>query len=146
MTHYIFLAVMLAVTGWILYRLSRLLKGKTITNGNDNIPVEAETVGQTAGLSPEKTIFPAATKAVTKSKRPEEPEGYEETFLVDHISKIRISVNINRDLFYRIRTYLPVIAPELAMSSYLNNIITEHIETHLDEINKLYNSNFKKQL
>ena len=88
----------------------------------------------------------AAAKPAARRKRKEEPEGYESKFLVNQSSKYRITVNISRELFDRIRSFLPMIAPDVTMTSYLNNIVSEHIETHLDEINKLYNSKIKKHL
>jgi hypothetical protein len=71
---------------------------------------------------------------------------YPARFLLNDHSKNRVSANISRELFQRIRKFLPVIAPDITLTSYLNNIISEHLESHLDEINELYNSEVEKPL
>lgn len=73
-------------------------------------------------------------------------ESYPARFLVNDRSRNRVSANISRELFQRIRKFLPVIAPDITLTSYLNNIISEHLETHWAEINELYNSEFEKPL
>jgi hypothetical protein len=82
-----------------------------------------------------------------RKKRESEPEeGYAERFLVNDRSRNRVSANISRELFNRIRKYLPVVAPDVTLTSYLNNIISEHIENHRDEIDKLYKREIEKPL
>ena len=77
-----------------------------------------------------------------RKKREEEPEGsYAGKFLVNDHNKNRVSANISRKLFDRIKKYLPVIARDVSMTSYLNNIISEHIEAHWDEIRELIAQN-----
>jgi hypothetical protein len=81
-----------------------------------------------------------------KKKMDEPGENYSTRFLINDHSKNRVSANISRELFQRIKKFLPVIAPDITLTSYLNNIISEHLESHLDEINELYNSEFEKPL
>lgn len=87
--------------------------------------------------SPENRKPPAKRK-----KREDEPEGsYAGKFLVNDHNKNRVSANISRKLFDRIKKYLPLIASDVSMTSYLNNIISEHIEAHWDEIRELIAQN-----
>lgn len=102
---------------------------------------EARSSGNTVEVASQET-----KKTYAKKKKKEEPDSYEAIFLINDYTKDRVSVNISRKLFSRIRTFLPVIGPGITLTSYLNNIISEHLETNIDEIDKLYNSNFQKNL
>lgn len=46
----------------------------------------------------------------------------------------RVQVYLNRQLYDQIKNFLPVIAPETSIASYISNIITEHVELHIEEI------------
>lgn len=94
-------------------------------------------------LSPIERHKPSSGR---KKKTDEPGESYPARFLVNDRSKNRVSANISRELFQRIKKFLPVIAPDITLTSYLNNIISEHLESHLDEINELYNSEIEKPL
>ena len=50
----------------------------------------------------------------------------------------RVQVYLNRQLYEQIKNFLPVIAPETSIASYLSNIIAEHIELNIEEITQLY--------
>lgn len=127
---------------------------------------EVPVFGDGTPLAPEETPVPAAAPLpvaesggtqesqrmegrksyVKKKKKESEPEGYAARFLVNDQSRNRVSANISRELFERIRKFLPVIAPDITLTSYLNNIISEHMESHWDEICELYNSELEKPL
>lgn len=81
-----------------------------------------------------------------KKKMVQSGESYAARFLVNDRSRNRVSANISRELFERIRKFLPVIAPDITLTSYLNNIVSEHMESHLNEITKPYHSEFEKPL
>ena len=49
---------------------------------------------------------------------------------------------LNRKLYDEIKNYLYVIAPEVSISSYISNIIAEHIELNIDEITQMYKERF----
>lgn len=87
-----------------------------------------------------------AKKVYTRRKKREEPEGYAERFLIDDRIKNRVSTCISRDVYDRIRKFLPLIAPDVALTSYLNNIVADHLEQHWDEISELYNVELEKPL
>lgn len=81
-----------------------------------------------------------------ETKQEERKGSYRDIFLVNDRSKNRVSANISRELFERIRKFLPMIAPDITLTSYLNNVISEHLENHWDEIRELYNSETEKPL
>jgi hypothetical protein len=111
--------------------------GNSSGTEKESSPVESPAVEAT-----EKRRYSSGRK-----KKMDEPGGsYPARFLLNDHSKNRVSANISRELFQRIRKFLPVIAPDITLTSYLNNIISEHLESHLDEINELYNSEVEKPL
>ncbi|MEG1612383.1 MAG: DUF3408 domain-containing protein [Alistipes sp.] len=42
------------------------------------------------------------------------------------------------------RRFLTVIAPDVSIASYVNNIISEHLEKHWDEINDMYDQSLNQ--
>lgn len=114
-----------------------------VKQGISSIEIPTGKPGQTQELSSTGVRRPSAKR---KKKMDKPGKSYTTKFLVNDRSKNRVSANISRELFQRIRKFLPVIAPDTTLTSYLNNIISEHLETHWDEINELYNSEFEKPL
>lgn len=80
-------------------------------------------------------------KGKTCRKREEESD-YREKYLKNNPVSYRIQVYVNRRLYEHIKHYLPVIAPDVSISSYISNIVAEHVELHVDEINKMYKDRF----
>ncbi len=121
------------------------------TGGNSSGPKkEPSPVEVPAGESGQGQELPSTQgrrPSTGRKKKMDEPgESYPARFLVNDRSRNRVSTNISRELFQRIRKFLPVIAPDITLTSYLNNIISEHLESHWDEINELYNSELEKPL
>ena len=61
-------------------------------------------------------------------------------------SSLRSQTYINKEVYDRIRRFLPVIAPEVSISGYISNILAEHLERYAEEINDLYEKQFEKPL
>ncbi|KAB4253872.1 DUF3408 domain-containing protein [Bacteroides uniformis] len=101
--------------------------------GNDEGGQAEKPAEETGGFVPEK--------GRTRSKR-EEKSDYREKYLVNHPLPGRIQVYVNRRLYEHIKHFLPVIAPDVSISSYISNIVAEHIELYLEEINKMYKDRF----
>jgi hypothetical protein len=78
-----------------------------------------------------------------RKKESEPEEDYAGRFLVNDRSKNRVSANISRELFDRIKQYLSLVAPDISLTSYLNNIISDHIDSHWDEISELITQKLK---
>lgn len=85
-------------------------------------------------------------RSYAKRKKKEETGSYIEKFCVNDKSRDRVSLKISGELYDRIRRFLPVIAPELNLTSYLNNIISDHLDQNWDEITELYNNEINKPL
>ena len=77
----------------------------------------------------------------TRRKR-ESDSGFRQKYLVNTPMPGRIQVYLNRKLYDEIKNYLYVIAPEVSISSYISNIIAEHIELNIDEITQMYKERF----
>ena len=99
--------------------------------------VKSESIGQTTPTDESVAV------AVKPRRRSRQKQSYAGKFLVNDRSPHRVSANISRRLFDRIKKFLPVIAPGVTLTSYLNNIIENHLETHQDEINELMARNME---
>lgn len=88
-----------------------------------------------------------ARSAVGQDKRvlPQANE-YRSRYLVPMPSSLRSQTYISKDIYDRIKRFLPVIAPEVSISGYIGNILSEHLERHAKEINLLYEQRFEKPL
>lgn len=76
----------------------------------------------------------------------EEPNNYQSRYLVPTTSSLRSQTYINKEVYDRIKRFLPVIAPEASISGYISNILAEHLERYAKEINELYEKQFEKPL
>lgn len=93
---------------------------------------------------------PLETKARTSvrqgKRRTEECNDYRSRYLVPMSSSLRSQTYISKDIYDRIKRFLPIIAPEVSISGYIGNILSEHLEHHAKEINELYEQQFEKPL
>lgn len=79
-------------------------------------------------------------------RKREEPSEYRDKYLVNTPAPARMQTYINRESYTRIRRFLTVIAPDVSITSYVNNILSEHLEKHWDEINDIYDKALNKPL
>lgn len=106
-------------------------------------PEPAET-GEPApenGMQAEEAAVPATEKGRARKKR-EEDSDYRERYLRNNPVPYRIQVYVNRRLYEHIKHFLPVIAPDVSISSYISNIVAEHVDLHMEEINRMYKERF----
>lgn len=89
----------------------------------------------------EESAVSVPGKGRTRKKREEDSE-YRERYLRNNPVPYRIQVYVNRRLYEHIKHFLPVIAPDVSISSYISNIVAEHVEQYLEEINKMYKERF----
>ena len=77
-----------------------------------------------------------------KPRKKREESNYRQKYLMNTPLSGRIQVYLNRQLYDPIKNFLPVIAPETSIASYISNIIAEHIELNIEEITQLYKERF----
>lgn len=82
----------------------------------------------------------------SRRKSEEPPSQYRERFLVVTANSMRSQTYINKEVYERIRRFLPVIASEVSISSYISNILVDHLEHYAEEINSLYDKAYAKPL
>lgn len=80
-------------------------------------------------------------KGQPKRKRCEE-SSYKRRFLKNSSQGGRIQVYMDRALYENIKRFLPAIAPKVSLSSYITNIVADHVEQYIDEINRRYRKSF----
>lgn len=85
-------------------------------------------------------------KSVRNRRKKESGSDYRELFLVNTPSPNRSQTYINRDIYERIKRFLPLIAPEVSIASYISNILGDHMERHWEEINEMYSQELSKPL
>lgn len=71
---------------------------------------------------------------------------YRRRFLVQVPASIRCQTYINRDIYERIKRFLPVIANDVSISGYVSNILNDHLEKHWSQISELYDEESSKPL
>lgn len=77
-------------------------------------------------------------------RKREESSEYRDKYLVNTPAPARVQTYINRESYTRIRRFLTVIAPDVSIASYVNNILSEHLEKHWDEINDMYDQSISQ--
>lgn len=85
-------------------------------------------------------------KSIRNRRKKESGSDYRELFLVNTPSPNRSQTYINRDIYERIKRFLPLIAPEVSIASYISNILGDHIERYWEEINEMYSLELSKPL
>lgn len=87
-----------------------------------------------------------AHNAVTGNGQPRkkrcDESSYKRRFLKNTPQGGRIQVYMDRSLYENIKRFLPAIAPNVSLSSYISNIVTDHIEQYIGEINRRYKKSF----
>lgn len=103
--------------------------------------VESVHTGKTESKITEGDDKAIAGKGQQRKKRREE-SSYKRRFLKNTPQGGRIQVYMDRSLYENIKRFLPAIAPNVSLSSYISNIVTDHIEQYIDEINRRYKQSF----
>lgn len=135
-----------------------LLKGMMTSDiplyGRDTERKETEPAPKKAATAEPENISDAPAereiseqpKSVRNRRKKESGSDYRELFLVNTPSPNRSQTYINRDIYERIKRFLPLIAPEVSIASYISNILGDHIERHWEEINEMYSRELSKPL
>ena len=93
------------------------------------------------------TVEPAESKEPVKPVRKKrEVQDYEAVFLQKQVSFPRSQAYISTTNYDKINNFLPIVAREVSITVYLDNILTHHLEQYKDDINELYERKTKKPL
>ena len=94
----------------------------------------------------EQTIEIPKVKEFSKRKRTEQTN-YRETFFEKVNLSDRQQISISRETHLTLFSVVNMIGGHKAtISSYVENIILQHLESHKDEINHLYENQYKKPI
>jgi hypothetical protein len=110
---------------------------------NDEMPAQIPIAGQseTSEEMPEP-----ATEKPAKRKRGQAMD-YESLFLSRNELRDRQGLYIDRENYETLQTLVRSIRFErLSVSGLVDNIVRHHIETHEDEINRIYEENIRKPI
>lgn len=110
----------------------------------DTVPKE-ETVAKEIlddAITVEEEPVEEVVQEKPKPRKKREENNYRQKYLMNTPLSGRIQVYLNRQLYDQIKNFLPVIAPETSIASYISNIIAEHIELNIEEITQLYKERF----
>lgn len=94
----------------------------------------------------EQTIEIPKVKEVSKRKRTEQ-NNYRETYFEKVDLSDRQQISISRETHLTLFSVVNMIGGHKAtISSYVENIILQHLENHKEEINHLYETQYKKPI
>jgi hypothetical protein len=82
----------------------------------------------------------------TKPRRRKEPKDYSSAFLKKREPAQKRQTYIGATHFAKITEILAVVASDLSVPTFLDNILSDHLERYRDEINALYAEKFKTPL
>ncbi len=93
-----------------------------------------------------RNIEPCRKLIRPQRKTSDEVSLYRERFLVQTPASYRCQTYIDRNVYERIKRFLPVIACDISISSYIGNILNDHLEHHWSQISELYDNEISKPL
>lgn len=70
---------------------------------------------------------------------PPEQEVYRKRFLAERLKGTRRQTYIHDALYRAIAGVLPVIAPDLSVPAFVNNVLSDHLKQYEEIINEIYN-------
>lgn len=72
-------------------------------------------------------------------------DDYHERFLTGRLTGTRRQTYIHDSLYRAIAGILPVIAPEMSVPMFVNNVLSDHLERYGETINRMYNETASKR-
>ena len=81
-------------------------------------------------------------KKATDGKKSSQPYGFDEyrkQFLQMKLTGARRQTYIHDSLYKAFARVLPVIAPEMSVPTFVNSVLSDHLEKYQDIINAMYN-------
>lgn len=81
-----------------------------------------------------------------ETEKHKEPIDYKSVFLEKRAAVVKRQTYISAALFTKITEITAVIANDITLPTFLDNVLEHHLETYKDEINELYEIKTKKPL
>jgi type IV secretory pathway VirB10-like protein len=108
-------------------------------------PPDTSETQQTAKEEKETPQQAEVKETVKPVRKRREAQDYESLFLERKASVVRRQTYIGAQLYDKINSFLPVIAGHtFSITSYINNILSHHLEMYKDDINELYERKSQK--
>lgn len=101
----------------------------------------------------ETVAVPETEEKVHQEEKPKEPArrkrsnavDYETVFLQRNELKARQSVYISKEIHEKVSRIVNVLGgKDLSVGGYIDNVLSQHFETYMDEINALYDEKYEK--
>lgn len=121
-----------------------LIRGYMAGREPDNVSKNETSVQEilNEAITTEEEPVEEVVQEKPKPRKKKEENNYRQKYLMNTPMSGRVQVYLNRQLYEQIKNFLPVIAPETSIASFLSNIIAEHIELNIEEITQLYKERF----
>lgn len=110
-----------------------MIDGKT--SGSENLS-EGDIVE--AAPEPAETPPPTGTTEIARSRKRKEPKDYRGLFLTKRAAETKRQTYVSAALFNKITEIMAVIAYDVSLPNFLDNVLEHHLEAFKDEINELY--------
>lgn len=98
-----------------------------------------------ASLETKEEVADQRTVPGKKAARVSESEEYTELFLKVQLTGTRRQTYIHDSLYKVLAEVLPVIAPDMSVPTFVNNVLSDHLEKYQDVINDMYNRKATKK-
>lgn len=111
----------------------------------DNTVIEPDDSGVEASTD-EKDDTDGKLPEVVKSRRRKDPKDYPSLFLRKREPTPKRQTYISLPLYNKMVEILAVIASDMTVPTFIDNVISNHLESYRDDINGIYESKTKKPL
>lgn len=85
--------------------------------------------------------LPEKEASQPKSKRRKEPKDYGALFLKKNGGVVKRQTYVNSALYDKLSKILSIIAKDISVPNYIDNVLENHLNEYKDEINDMYRSN-----
>lgn len=125
--------------------IKRMMSGD-IPSLNTQIPKKEAISQSTPTLKEANEEKTPPERAISKSDKKRGVNDYTSVFLKKREPSNKKQVYITRQLCTKLSEILAVIANDLSVTTFIDNVLSEHIEQYKNEINDLYETKTKKSL
>lgn len=85
--------------------------------------------------------LPEKEASQPKSKRRKEPKDYSALFLKKNGGVVKRQTYVNSALYDKLSKILSIIAKDISVPNYIDNVLENHLNEYKDEINDMYRNN-----